>query len=199
MVHRLPARDAQPEPSRARILTAALELFADRGFAGTSVRALAERAGVSQGLLYNYFDGKDGLLRAIFEQSQLDVTATLDEANDHPEESVPTLIRAAFAAVQGNAVFWRLTYQLRMQGHTITLLGGVFREWADSVRARIEALLRADGVPDPAVRARVLFAAIDGAAQHWVLDPDGYPLDQVADALAELATAHPAGRNKRSP
>jgi hypothetical protein len=36
-----------------------------------------------------------------------------------------------------------------------------------------------------------LFAAIDGAAQHWVLDPDGYPLDAVGAEIVRLfAPAH---------
>jgi AcrR family transcriptional regulator len=64
--------------SRERILRSALALFARRGFANTSVRLLAEEAGVSQGLLYNYFDGKHELLRAIFARSMEGVQRTCE-------------------------------------------------------------------------------------------------------------------------
>ena len=61
--------EAIRQESRERILDAALRLFARYGYAATPVRRIAEEAGVSQGLLYNYFDGKESLLRALFEQT----------------------------------------------------------------------------------------------------------------------------------
>ncbi|MFN7144875.1 MAG: hypothetical protein ACK4YP_13955, partial [Myxococcota bacterium] len=55
--------------------------------------------------------------------------------------------------------------------------------------AAFEALLTEIGRPDPAVEARLLFAAVDGMFQHYVLDPAHYPLDAVVTAL----TAHFGG------
>ena len=52
-------RDA--ERSRQRILAAALSEFAEKGFAGARVRAIAERAGVNSQLISYYFGGKEGL------------------------------------------------------------------------------------------------------------------------------------------
>ena len=65
-------------PARDRIMAAALELFATHGFGSTSVKAIAERAGVSQGLMYRYFESKDALLRAIFEEGLRGVWSTFD-------------------------------------------------------------------------------------------------------------------------
>ncbi|ONH31494.1 TetR family transcriptional regulator [Pseudofrankia asymbiotica] len=56
-------RDARR--SRERLLAAAAELFAERGYAGTSLRAVAERAGVDAALVARYYGGKDGLYRAV--------------------------------------------------------------------------------------------------------------------------------------
>ncbi|MDX2499984.1 MAG: TetR/AcrR family transcriptional regulator [Deltaproteobacteria bacterium] len=56
------------EPNaRQRLLETATELFADKGYAGTSVREIVERAGVSKPVLYYYFKSKEGLFYAILE------------------------------------------------------------------------------------------------------------------------------------
>ncbi len=48
------------------ILTAALELFVERGYHGTSVPSIAERAGVAAGTIYHHFAGKEELVNAVF-------------------------------------------------------------------------------------------------------------------------------------
>lgn len=56
---------ARPSQKDA-ILDAALACFAEVGFAGTRIRAVAERAGVSDGALYRHFASKEELARALF-------------------------------------------------------------------------------------------------------------------------------------
>ena len=56
------------ESKREAILQAALELFADRGFHGTAVPLVAERAGVGAGTLYRYFESKEALVNALYQR-----------------------------------------------------------------------------------------------------------------------------------
>jgi AcrR family transcriptional regulator len=193
------------EASRERILSGALRLFAQHGYAATSVRMIAHEAGISLGLLYNYYDGKEALLRAIFEQSMRDVQASFELAagGATPAARIERLVHAAFGIVREHLSFWRLTYQVRMQPGVLEGLGGDVRTWSEAIRHQLERLLRAAGVPSPATEARVLFAAIDGAAQHYAMDPDRYPLDQVAAALirrfhAPARGAHRAPKRERT-
>jgi TetR/AcrR family transcriptional regulator, repressor of fatR-cypB operon len=51
---------------RAAILGAALELFAERGFHGTAVPLVAERAGVAAGTIYRYFESKEDLVNVLY-------------------------------------------------------------------------------------------------------------------------------------
>ena len=51
--------------TRAKILQEAKKEFLDKGFAGTNVRTIAEKAGVTTGALYNLFDNKDGIFEAL--------------------------------------------------------------------------------------------------------------------------------------
>ena len=176
------------EQSREKILESALVLFAQHGFASTSIRMLAEEAGISQGLLYNYYDGKQALLRAIFERSMEEVQRSFVEASraSSPAQALSRLVRSAFESVAANPDFWRLSYQIRMQPEVLADLGEHIGAWSEAILSQIEHLLRWAGSSDASVRARLLFAAIDGAAQHYVLDPDGYPLHRVADELIHL-------------
>ena len=58
-----------PAPAgRVALLDAALGLFAERGFEGASTRAIAERAGVPQGLVRHHFGSKEALYREVVEQ-----------------------------------------------------------------------------------------------------------------------------------
>ncbi|MEV6791975.1 helix-turn-helix domain-containing protein [Streptomyces sp. NPDC051320] len=63
---------ASPRPesglsAREELLAAASELFTSRGYAATSTRAVAERAGMRQATMYHYFAGKEDLLAALLE------------------------------------------------------------------------------------------------------------------------------------
>jgi len=58
------SRSEQREATRERIVEAALEAFAEKGFHGASTRDIAERAGTNQGLITYHFRSKDELWRA---------------------------------------------------------------------------------------------------------------------------------------
>jgi AcrR family transcriptional regulator len=61
------ARPAETERADA-ILEAALELFVERGFHGTAVPSVAERAGVGAGTIYRYFESKEALVNALYKR-----------------------------------------------------------------------------------------------------------------------------------
>jgi AcrR family transcriptional regulator len=183
------------EESRARIVAAALRLFGAHGYEGTSVRMIAEAAGVAQGLMYSHFAGKEELLQAIFQQSLQDVYSSFAaaEAGDPGQQPVERIIRAAFATLRERLDFWRLSYGVRMQHGVIAALGEELQDWTGTIRVTLERALRESGAPQPELQAAILFATIDGVAQHFVLDPSGYPLDAVIEALVAQYAA-PATR-----
>jgi AcrR family transcriptional regulator len=178
------------DETRARIIKAALTLFSAHGYERTTVKAIAEAAGVAQGLMYSHFAGKDELLQAIFQQSIQDVyeSFAMAGAGAAGPPTVEAIIRAAFVVVQQRLEFWRLSYGVRMQQTVLAVLGDDLSTWVESIRLTLEGSLRAAGVAAPEVEARLLFAAIDGVCQHYVIDPDGYPLDAVVTALVARYT-----------
>jgi AcrR family transcriptional regulator len=183
------------DETRARIINAALALFGAQGYERTSVKAIAEAAGIAQGLMYSHFASKDDLLKAIFQQSIQDVYGSfaLAAAGSPGPPSIEAIIRAAAATVRGRLDFWRLSYGVRMQQPVLATLGDDLAGWVDTIRATLERSLRAAGAADPAVEARLLFAAIDGLCQHFVIDPETYPLDAVVEALVARYTPRTEG------
>jgi AcrR family transcriptional regulator len=173
--------------TRAKLLNAALELFAIRGYAATSVDAIADAAGVSAGLLYHHFDGKAAVLNAIFEQSLADVQATFAAADreSEPKDRLPALLRSALAIVPRHRRFWAVWYGLRMQKEVLNTLGPSVAQFTKAIVRTLEKYLRDIGWSDAAIEARLLFAQIDGLCQHYVLDPAGYPLERVIERLVE--------------
>lgn len=68
-----PPRQRREEARPAELTAAALELFVEKGFAGTRLDDVAARAGVSKGTLYLYFDSKEALFKAVVQEGILPV------------------------------------------------------------------------------------------------------------------------------
>jgi len=189
--------------TRARILEHALTLFAERGYAATPVDAIVQAAGISPGLLYHYFPGKQAVLAALFEESLRDVRASFQAADEEPDPGrrLGALLRAATRIMKANRAFWALSYGVRMQRDVLGDLGPMLRQWTAEIVAVLERYLRDAGWPKPKVEAALLFAQIDGLHQHFVLDPDHYPVDALTEALviryAEPPRARPRPDSRR--
>jgi AcrR family transcriptional regulator len=93
-----PARSTQPrwrrrkEERPAEIIAAALETFAERGFAATRLDDIAERAGVTRGTLYLYFPSKEELFKAVVRQAIVPIIARGEEMVEHSQESSAALL-----------------------------------------------------------------------------------------------------------
>ena len=98
------------ESRRKQIMDAALELFASKGYSNCSISQLAAHAGISKGLMYNYFDSKEALLMAIIDKGIQDIMSMIDPNHDgilEPEE-VEGFIRNTFKGIRDNMHFWIL-------------------------------------------------------------------------------------------
>jgi len=72
-------RTPQGERTRAALLSAALDLFLERGYEGTTMRDVAGQAGVSLGNTYYYFDSKETLIQGFYERTHLEHQAACEE------------------------------------------------------------------------------------------------------------------------
>ena len=63
------AKQARGEQTRASIIDAPLGLFSEKGYEATTMRAIAERAGVSLGNAYYYFASKEQLIQGFYDHT----------------------------------------------------------------------------------------------------------------------------------
>jgi AcrR family transcriptional regulator len=164
------------EQSRAAILSAALEVFGEKSFAGSTTAAVAERAGVSKGLVFNYFPSKDALLQALVEKM---LAEALDFWDDQPWQGTPreqllTWVDTAVAQVLRRPGFYRLYFSLALQPGGSAAVEGALAGLAvrlGNYLRRAEALLQSAGSDQPTLDARLLQCAINGLAQVIVTSP----------------------------
>src|SRR4029453_33401 len=95
-------RNADGQRTRQAILDAALDLFAEKGFFGTSLRDVAAAVGVRESALYNYFPGKDALFDALLSAQQDSRLEQLAPLADGPiDDGRAVLLRLATATLGG--------------------------------------------------------------------------------------------------
>ena len=94
------ARKHAPESTREALLSAGTSLFAERGFDGASVDAIAQRARVNKAMISYHFGGKDGLYRAILAETFEPTLQRLEGLRGEPAPA-PERLRAFIAHFAG--------------------------------------------------------------------------------------------------
>ena len=151
---------------RERVVEAARELFLAHGLRGTSMEAIARRAGVAKPTLYAHFPDKDAVFLAILEALLTEKLAIFERmmATELPvAERIGQALAAEFAVVVG---------AIEGSPHRAELFGehrraAALMEQSDAqVSARIAAELRQAGVAEPERLVNLLLAAAFGLVQR---------------------------------
>jgi AcrR family transcriptional regulator len=177
--------------AQARIITAALRLFAKHGVGGTSLGMIADELGVTKAAVYHQFKAKDEIVLAAAEAELAKLRAVVDEA-----EAEPTRRRARDALITGIvalAVDSRRSMSVVLRDPVIV---GFFSndEQFQRTMDRMSHLLIGDATTHEArVSAAMLTAAISGAVMHPFvvgLDDDTLraQLEQLARRFLRLPT-----------
>lgn len=157
---------------RAEILRTALEVFAQDGYRGTSVRTVAERCGLSPAGLLHYFESREDMLAQVLVARDEEAAEAIgDDAWGgflrvvHRDEAQPGLV----------ALYVTLAAAARDESHPAhgPLVGRYERLHARAVaevRTRQAAGLMDPGL-DPDDAARLIVAVADGAQLQWLVDP----------------------------
>lgn len=182
-------RRAEPDARRLSLIEACARVLAKAGAAGASVRAIAQEAGVSPGLIGHYFGGVDALVAETYAHVDAQVSAALDaavaDAGDDPRARLEAFVTASFAApIADRALlatwiaFWSL----------VTARGDIARQHDEQYagyRARLEGLLAACGVAAEALRLAAISttALVDGLWLELCLSPGCFSVAE-AGAMA---------------
>src|ERR687896_1410298 len=88
----MPARADRAEATRATLLRAARELFAERGYAAVGTELIVERAGVTRGALYHHFRDKQDLFRAVHVEMERELMEAIGERMGQASDPMELLV-----------------------------------------------------------------------------------------------------------
>ncbi|HEX2131544.1 MAG TPA: TetR/AcrR family transcriptional regulator [Actinophytocola sp.] len=173
------------EQSRERILGAALEVFAEKGFHNATISDITARAGVSRGLVTYYFPGKHELVVELLGRyleglnGLLAVTGTADER-------LAAMIDAVLAAAAATLPVQRLALSLMTHPSTHPLFARV-EVVKDTQIAVLEDTLRGlfaeRGAADPALEEVMFRSVLEGVIVKATVYEGTYPLERVRARL----------------
>lgn len=114
-------RTRNSEATRCAALDAARHLFAEKGFAGTSMREIASASGVSQPLIHYHFGSKEGLYKAVKERLIAEGLRSIQPVTEGPTDTAADpseLIRTTYNFISGNEALRRLTAWAHLERET---------------------------------------------------------------------------------
>ncbi len=132
------------EEKKSLLMDVALRLFASEGYHNTTISKIARQAGISKGLIYNYFESKEELLLEIISKSFDEMASYFDPDHDGylSEAEFELFIRKLFMAIREKLPFWRLFYQLLMQKE----VRGQFLKFSESPVNTVQQIYSSSGI-----------------------------------------------------
>jgi AcrR family transcriptional regulator len=183
--------------TRERLLEAAKQVFEDDGFLEARVSDIAERAGLSHGAFYHYFDSKEQVFREVAEQLDDRLSEPMDSVifapGSHvtPRERVVTAIRRHLESYREEAKIMGVIEEVaRYDEHMFAVRAARNARHREEIAASIRRMQRrriADLSLDPLIAAAALGSMVERFAEMWLaqgqLEAD---LDTAAETLGTL-------------
>ena len=176
------------ETRKREIMNTALELFANEGFYATSISKIADRAGISKGLLYNYFDSKEDLIRSIIFDGIDNLTRFIDPNKDGilTKEEMRYFIEEMFNALVQEKYYWRLYFNLFFQPQVLKLVEKRLLVMIHTYLKMLSDYFTSTGSEDPQTDAIFFGALLDGIGFQFLADPERFPLEKVKNKLLKM-------------
>ncbi len=176
------------EEKKEIILDTALALFARRGFYNTPISLIAKEAGISKGLIYNYFDSKESLLYEIISSGMNDLVSDLkyEEERGVTRDELIHYVEVSFTKIKKNSRFYRLFFSLILQPEVFSIFQDKFLDQILPWFALLERYYSEKGEKFPQAKARFFGAALDGIGLNYIAEPDHFPLEEIKKLFLEM-------------
>lgn len=168
---------------RQMIMDVALNLFANKGFHSTSISQIAEKANISKGLIYNYFESKEHLLKSITTAFSNEIMDRMNPDNDNEitREEAIQFFEWYFNMLKENKEQMKLYFQLSVQPQVLKiLLDDKASELSNSQQNLIFSFLSRNSSYDPMVCLIHLSSVLKGFALQYVYAPEMFT-DEIID------------------
>lgn len=167
-----------------KIRIAAMQLFINRGYYATSINDIAKQAGISKGLLYNYYSGKEELLSEMVDERINEVVEVMEGAKsiDTPSKQLEHIINGAIDNIQQNPEVHRFYLHLQTQPaadeELIKYSKLLIEENARLFELQCEIFER-KGVDNPRQRSLYFSSVLQGIMYMISTYPQKFPIDEL--------------------
>lgn len=174
------------EKTRQQIIDAAFEQFANNGFAKTSVAAVAKKAGVSKGLIYHYFNSKEAILEAIFDQLSDLGEENMSFPEDYTaEDKIRKILEATFTFIETQSGLGKLMISLALQKDAFAALKPKIDKINTEQIELFASIFEELGHQQPKLQAYELGAMLDGVMMAYIAMGEDYPLQEMKTKIME--------------
>lgn len=168
------------------IIAAATELFMEVGYLNVTIEQITKRANISKGLLYNYFSGKEDLLKHIIDRILMEMSEISNEILDtkNPSIKIDLIIKTTFKLLREKSEFWRTVMPLITQNAISEKMQLEIKKIFFALTQDLTQTFKDAGVKNPELEAYLLSALMDGIAIHYFyFYKNEYPLNKLEKAL----------------
>ncbi|MBJ9987465.1 MULTISPECIES: TetR/AcrR family transcriptional regulator [Paenibacillus] len=178
------------QQAKAKIREAAIDLFMRKGYHATSIDDVSKHAGVSKGLLYNYYKGKEELLSAMVEARIGELIQVMEkaEALETPAEQLKHIVEGAVDNVRRSPEVFRFYLHLQTQpeaDETVAKYGKLLIEESArqfQIQCRMFEKL---GASDPVARSLYFSSALQGIMLMISTYPDQFLVEAMKRQIIE--------------
>lgn len=175
--------------SRQKIIEAAIVLFAEFGFTATPISKIAQKAGVSKGLIYNYFETKEdivkGIIDSLFEETKETEQAIMEAFKTaSPSEIINIVADQTYAFITQNKQKWKLVTTLAFKMNDFPYIHNIMVQKYSGYIQLFSGLFVQLNYANPEMEARLLAAQFDGIGMQYLMFNDNeYPLKDILESV----------------
>ncbi|MEN8222573.1 MAG: TetR/AcrR family transcriptional regulator [Acidobacteriota bacterium] len=185
---------------KQEIVLAALEVFAVKGFSRTTIRDIAEQAGIGKGTIYEYFTDKDEIIHNSFFYFQNFYEFDIEDillSDRNGKEKLVSVIKSITKILRGeDCKYLDLMFDFwaeGIKGHSKSIMLNEMNRFYKSYRNLFEDIL-IEGIGDGSLRsdldpdafASIIIGMLDGIMVQWILDKEGFEKLKIEESLIKL-------------
>lgn len=176
------------DEKKSQIIHAALKLFSENGYHGTSTSMIAKAAGISKGLLYHYIESKEKLIQEICKTVYDLIYQHAEIHKDHvlTSQELEGFVRKSFAAIRSNKDFFRLIVSLSMNEDVRKIMMVVGSEIGIGSEHFLLKQYFESHFEKPELELSLFLTMVKGSTLLYCTEPDYYDDQMMAFAEDEI-------------
>lgn len=170
---------------REAILDAALNVFAEQGYHAASISKVSKYAGISKGLMYNYFENKEELLKILIGSLLDNEMETMKSILSQPitEDSFKLLIHETSRILKEKPKQWKLYFSMASQPEVLQIAQDNYSPDQALFIEKLLQFFKNKGHKNPELQMQYFMSTLGGMKISYIMDPDNFPIDEIEQLI----------------